>query len=74
MEIFRILWRTASSKEHEHVFEIYFCNFDEFKAFLLNKSINFFKKKNLTDPKLLNSGVYLCILVFKIKWNIRLIP
>ncbi len=52
-------------QKEQHLFEIkIFCKiikvvtviFDQFNSSLLNKSINFFKK-NLTDPKRLNSSV-----------------
>ncbi len=65
---FRFLWWIESSEE-QHLCEIeIFCNiinvfiitFDQFKASLLNKSINFynFLPKNYTDSKLLNSIVH----------------
>ncbi len=57
----RIFWWIESSKE-QHFFKIeLFCKiinvfsvtFHQFNVSLLNKSINFLKKKNLTDPKLM---------------------
>ncbi len=36
---------------------------------LLNKSISFFKKKNLSDPKLLNNSVYTKYLFYN-NWNL----
>ncbi len=53
-----------------HIINVFNLTFDQFNASLLNKSIN--NKKNLTDPKLLNSCVtfYICalsciVMVFK---------
>ncbi len=69
---FRFLWWIESSEE-QHLSEIeIFCNiinvfiiiFDQFKASLLNKSINFYnffpkkQNKNYTDSNLLNGIVY----------------
>ncbi len=48
-----------NSKE-QHLFEIlsdFTVTFDQFNAFLINKSINFFKN-NLINPKLLNGTVF----------------
>ncbi len=44
---------------------VFTVTFDQFNASLLNKSINFFPKKSLTDPKLLNSICYK-IFIFQI--------
>jgi len=53
---FRIFRQIKSSKE-QHLF-VFAVTFDQFYAFLLKKSIHFFqKRKNLTDPKLLNGIV-----------------
>ncbi len=44
-----------------NIINVFIINFDQFKAFLLNKSINFYnflKKKNYTDSKLLNGILY----------------
>ncbi len=54
-------------KKNLHLFEIeifnksikVFVSFAQFKASFLNKSINFFKKKKITDRKLLNGSVIL---------------